>query len=144
MITKGLRSLFLVLLSMFSIGTSLAVDGAESVFEQRYSSKKQAFTIKAHPKEVDFIPINRFHRWVINIQDKHGKPVYPARVSIGGGMPSHGHGLPTQPVTTKYLGNGNYLIEGFKFNMDGDWLIQFRIVTPDAQDAVEMHVEVNY
>src|SRR4249920_3274177 len=31
-----------------------------------------------------------------------------------GGMPQHGHGLPTRPVVSRELADGTYLMEGMK------------------------------
>ena len=40
-------------------------------------------------------------------------------------MPEHGHGFPTVPEVTEYLGDGKYLVEGLKFSMPGWWVGQF-------------------
>jgi hypothetical protein len=42
----------------------------------------------------------------------NGEPVENATIAVDGDMPEHGHGLPTCPQVTKYLGNGDYLVEG--------------------------------
>jgi len=107
-------------------------------------SKAKHFKVSAQPQKQEVIPVNQFHRWVIKLNDPTGQAVYPAKFSIGGGMPAHGHGLPTQPMVTEYLGDGQYLIEGVKFNMDGQWLLKFQIVTPTQQDMVEFNVDVQY
>ena len=41
------------------------------------------------------------------------------RLKVDGDMPQHGHGLPTRPRVTRNLGNGDYQIEGVKFQMGG-------------------------
>ena len=38
-----------------------------------------------------------------------------------GGMPGHGHGLPSSPRFTQHLGGADYLLEGMTLNMPGDW-----------------------
>jgi cytochrome c peroxidase len=48
-------------------------------------------------------------------------------VFINGGMPMHRHGFPTKPSSKTYLGNGNYRVEGIKFNMHGEWEMRFNI-----------------
>lgn len=39
-------------------------------------------------------------------------------------MSQHGHGLPTRPQVTQNLGNGDYLVEGTKFQMGGWWVMR--------------------
>jgi hypothetical protein len=85
-----------------------------------------------------------FQDWVLTLMDAGGEPVYPARIAVGGGMPAHGHGLPTQPVVTDYLGEGRYRIEGMKLSMSGRWLLVFAIETPGARDRIVFDVVVDY
>ena len=68
------------------------------------------------------------------LTDSAGAPVAGASIAIGGGMPQHGHGLPTQPRVTAQLGNGAYQVDGLKFNMGGWWELKFRIAgaEPDS------------
>lgn len=44
-------------------------------------------------------------------------------VSVSGGMPAHGHGLPTSPQTIEASRPGEYLIRGLKFSMPGEWVL---------------------
>lgn len=85
--------------------------------------------------------INEFHNWILTITDKAtGEIITPARISVGGGMPMHGHGLPTQPQVTGYLGDGRYQLEGINFNMLGQWILEFEIVTAEVTDQVVFEV----
>src|SRR5688572_18083791 len=52
----------------------------------------------------------------VRIMDASGQPVDGATITIDGGMPQHGHGLPTRPRVTRHLGAGVYQIEGVRFN----------------------------
>ena len=56
----------------------------------------------------------------------------------------HGHGLPTQPQVTRYLGEGRYLIEGMKLNMAGDWILLFGIETPTLRDQARLEFNVDF
>lgn len=78
-----------------------------------------------HPFEV-----NEMHGCVLRVATPDGKPVANAKIAIDGGMPSHGHGLPTTPRVTKYLGDGAYRVEGMKFNMTGWWELKVDIAGP--------------
>lgn len=85
--------------------------------------------------------INEFHNWILTVTNKAtGENVSPARISVSGGMPMHGHGLPTQPRVTSYLGDGKYQLEGINFNMLGQWILEFEIVTADVTDRVSFEV----
>jgi|APSaa5957512535_1039671.scaffolds.fasta_scaffold18537_4 hypothetical protein len=86
------------------------------------------------------VAINKMHGWVVTVLDQTGKPVEGAKFNIHGGMPEHGHGLPTAPRVTKYLGAGQYLVEGMKFNMSGWWHLNFAIATGSQADNVTFSV----
>ena len=72
-------------------------------------------------------------------QTTFDKPVQDATITLDGDMPQHGHGLPTQPRVTKYLGNGDYLVEGMKFQMGGWWLVDFTMGADSQTDAVHFN-----
>ena len=75
--------------------------------------------------------LNKFQSWHLIVTDSDDQPVSQARITIGGGMPGHGHGMPTQPQVTRALGEGRFLVEGIKFNMAGDW--QFTVIVESAK-----------
>ena len=52
----------------------------------------------------------------------------------------HCHGLPTSPRVNKYLGNGDYLIDGMKFQMGGLWLMDLTITADTQIDAVHFNM----
>jgi hypothetical protein len=87
------------------------------------------------------VPLLQLHSWTVTIRDAAGKPVDGATVTVSGGMPAHGHGLPTVPQV-KSLGAGRYLVEGLKFHMPGAWAVGFRIRAGTLIDAVtfELHL----
>src|SRR5687767_9382038 len=65
----------------------------------------------------------------VTVADASGQPVADAAIDIDGGMPQHGHGLPTRPRVTKNLGGGSYEISGLRFNMGGWWELKLTITT---------------
>lgn len=69
-----------------------------------------------------------------------GMPVEGATISVDGGMPQHGHGLPTTPRVTRALGEGAYQVEGLKFNMGGWWEVKFRIEAAAGVDSVTFNL----
>ena len=81
------------------------------------------------------IPLNRLHTWTIHVEDADGQPVTGAQISVDGRMPAHGHGLPTQPAVTADLGGGNYRVEGLRFQMVGEWVVDFTIQAAGRTDT---------
>lgn len=113
-------------------------------FKQSLPSHKGFFNLTLYAENQQPLPINQYHNWIIVLSDTQGRPVYPAAFAITGGMPEHGHGLPTQPQVTGHLGDGEYLLEGIKFTMDGEWIIQVQILAGDRQDTAEITFNVDY
>ena len=76
----------------------------------------------------------------VAITDAAGVPVDDATIQIDGGMPQHGHGLPTRPRVTRALGNGLYEIEGVRFNMGGWWEFKLAINAASGSDVVTFNL----
>ena len=99
----------------------------------------QHFTVSISPENPDF-QRNTLHTWIALITAPDGTPVTDASISIDGGMPQHGHGLPTNPQMTENLGEGRYRIEGVRFNMRGWWEFKLAITTPEASDTITFNM----
>jgi len=104
----------------------------------RYSEQAK-FSVKISSL-LDPVAINKIHSWVLHVRHPNGKPVENAEVRISGGMPMHGHGLPTSPRVTKYLGEGKYLVEGVRFNMAGWWELNLNINSGHHNDKVTFNL----
>ncbi len=85
------------------------------------------------------IAINQLHSWRLHVETADGQPVDDATITIHGDMPGHGHGLPTEPAVTQKLGNGDYLVEGLKFQMGGWWYVDMDIVSAKGTDTVRFN-----
>jgi hypothetical protein len=90
--------------------------------------------------QLEPIEINQIHTWTVHVETPDGQPLDDARITVDGGMPQHGHGLPTQPQVTKYLGNGDYRVEGMKFQMTGWWVVNFHITTNGESDTLQFNL----
>ena len=88
----------------------------------------------------DSIPQGRLHRWTLHVETASGTPVDSGDFAVDGGMPQHGHGLPTKPRVTRSLGHGDHLVDGMKFNMGGWWEIDLAIEGPAGPDAVTFNL----
>ncbi len=85
---------------------------------------------------LDPITIDKLHAWTLRLQTADGRPVETATITVHGDMPGHGHGLPTKPIVSEHRGNGDYLVEGMKFQMPGWWYVEFDIVDGGVEDTV--------
>jgi hypothetical protein len=103
------------------------------------SSDKGLFNV-SYSASTGKVPINQMHRWTLHVETKYGQIVEGATITVDGDMPQHGHGLPTRPQVTEYLGNGDYLVEGMKFQMSGWWVMDFTITANGQNDAVHFNM----
>lgn len=87
--------------------------------------------------------INQLHSWKVKLATSEGTPVAGAKFGVDGGMPQHGHGLPTQPRVTRELEEGTYLLDGMKFSMTGWWEVKLDIQGPQGPDKVTFNTLVN-
>ena len=76
------------------------------------------------------------------VRDADGRAIDEAQISIDGGMPQHGHGLPTRPRVTRSLGDGVYEIEGVRFNMGGWWEFKLAIAGFSGADTVTFNLDL--
>lgn len=90
----------------------------------------------------DSIPKGRLQRWTLHLETANGTAVDSAVVKVDGGMPQHGHGLPTKPRVTRALGNGDHLVEGMKFNMGGWWEVKFRVDAAPGADSLVFNLKL--
>ena len=92
----------------------------------------------------DVVPIlvHRLQRWTLHLETVDGRPVDAATIAVNGGMPQHGHGLPTKPLVTRALGNGDHLVEGMKFNMGGWWVVRFAVASSAGTDTVTFNLSL--
>jgi hypothetical protein len=81
------------------------------------------------------ITIDKLHSWTLHLETADGTPVEDATITVHGDMPGHGHGLPTKPIVSR-LDNGNYLVEGMKFQMPGWWFVEFAVSAGGQQDTL--------
>ena len=90
----------------------------------------------------DSIPRNRLHRWTLHLETAAGAPVDSATVAVDGGMPQHGHGLPTRPRVTRHAGQGDHVVDGMKFNMGGWWVVKFHVAGAAGADSLVFNVKL--
>ncbi|MBL8519897.1 MAG: FixH family protein [Betaproteobacteria bacterium] len=78
--------------------------------------------------------VHQIHDWSIRLMTPDGTPIAKGLVYLNGGMPGHGHGLPTRPITVGETAPGLYRVEGMKFNMPGHWELIVAIQANGTED----------
>jgi hypothetical protein len=78
----------------------------------------------------------------VTVRDAEGRAIDEAQILVDGGMPQHGHGLPTRPRVTRNVGDGIYEIEGVRFNMGGWWEFKLAIAGPRGADTVTFNLDL--
>lgn len=128
-----------LLLSFSGLGSVQAADQEQTKQSRISSNGRYEVTIESWLKP---LKLGRMHAWAANIRTTDGKPVTNASIKVGGGMPIHNHGFPTEPEMTEQVEPGVYLIEGFKFSMSGPWIILLDITVDNKTDTVAFDINM--
>jgi hypothetical protein len=102
----------------------------------------QGVFMVTYTSSIDPVPVNQIHTWTIHVESAAGEPIEQAEITVDGGMPQHGHGLPTKPQVTQDLGDGDYQVEGLRFNMPGWWEVSFHITAGGQSDSVTFNLSL--
>ena len=81
------------------------------------------------------VPLRELHGWRLRLTTVDGTVFMPIQLAFDGGMPGHGHGLPSVPQATRLLPSGDLLIEGVSFNMSGPWQWRIGVAGPAGWDT---------
>jgi hypothetical protein len=136
-----MRTLTLVIATLFSGCMLFAKAPADLDYSRTRTSESGRYRATIHPQG-DSIPQGRLQKWTLHLETAAGAPVDSATVTVDGGMPQHGHGLPTRPQVTRVLGNGDHLVEGMKFNMGGWWVVKFHVDAAAGRDSVVFNLSL--
>lgn len=88
------------------------------------------------------VPVRKLTAWTLHLETAAGVAVDTATIYVDGGMPQHGHGLPTRPRVVADLGHGDHRIEGLKFSMGGWWRMLFVVRSPAGLDTVVFNLSI--
>ena len=102
-------------------------------------SDRGLYRVTIQPGE-EPVPTGRMHTWTLHVETAAGAALDGAEISVRGGMPEHGHGLPTAPQVTESLGDGDYRVEGMKFSMGGWWTLTLDITAGEEKDTVTFNL----
>ena len=88
------------------------------------------------------VPLQQLHRWMIRVSLPDGRDALVRQIEVDGGMPEHGHGLPTQPRVTGRLPDGRFVVDGMKFSMPGWWELRLRVSGPAGVDSATYNLSL--
>lgn len=108
----------------------------------RHASVEGRFIVEMEPP-AQGPAIHQMHAWKVKVATQDGTAVTRARIAIDGGMPQHGHGLPTRPRVTQEVVPGTYLVEGMKFSMSGWWDFRLNVDAGGTRDTAVFNVIVD-
>jgi hypothetical protein len=103
-------------------------------------SEKHAYIARLQPEQP--LRVRQLQRVPVLVTDARGRPVDDATITVDGGMPEHGHGLPTQPRVVHAAGAGMYEIEGLRFSMGGWWELKLAIDSAAGADSVTFNLSL--
>lgn len=110
--------------------------------DQRTKKSDRNLYVISYEPAIQPVSINRIHNWVVHVETPDGSVVNNATIAFVGGMPDHDHGLPTLPLVTRYLGDGDYLVEGMRFHMNGRWQVTLTITVESSNDSVTFDLQL--
>ena len=122
---------------LFALSLLLALgsaSAAEVLLPDLSGVTDKGFTIEIY-SELSPLSINTMHSWHIRVLDRDDQILELEELNVFGGMPEHDHGLPTQPEVTMRLDNGDYLLEGVRFHMQGHWELQIEFQYAGVDDT---------
>ena len=131
----------IALLTLFTLSACASRPPADQFGFGPRASAQSRYTATIDPPAQPLKP-RRMLKLQVTIRDAAGQPVDGAKIDVDGGMPQHGHGLPTQPRVTRSLGQGRYEIDGLRFNMGGWWELHLAVQSPAGTDRVTFNLQV--
>lgn len=78
--------------------------------------------------------------WTVEVTMTDGSAVGVNDITVDGGMPRHGHGLPTEPRVARDLGDGRFEVENLLFTMAGWWVVNIHVETPAGEDQATFNL----
>lgn len=107
-------------------------------FGTQQASRKGLYRVDLVPGQAD---AQGFQPYTVRVATAEGAPVDAALINVSGGMPQHGHGLPTQPRAVATGTPGEYRVEGLQFSMPGWWELSFYIASERRDDTVTFNLQ---
>jgi cytochrome c peroxidase len=87
-------------------------------------------------------PFNKMHHWHVKLVSQNGRAISKATIKVAANMVDQTHTLPTSPRITNASVPGEYIIEGVKFDRQGDWRLTLSIRSKYGTDDVSFKLPV--
>jgi hypothetical protein len=141
----GVGLVLAIVLGVGACGMAMMHGGTSRPDESEFglgprSTAAGMYTVTLEP--VEPLATRKLQQVHVQVLDAAGSPANVAAMSVDGGMPQHGHGLPTRPRMTRTLGDGRYEIDGVRFNMGGWWEFKLAISGPAGTDSVTFNLDL--
>jgi hypothetical protein len=135
---------FLACLAL-SVAASCALAPAEPQLDDSLdkSTHGNHFRVTLAPPE-EGLAIHRLHAWRVTVRARNGELLREASVLLDGGMPTHGHGLPTRPSPAGEIAPGVHRIDGVKFHMAGWWELTVAVRANGVEDVATFNVKLDW
>ncbi|MCY7295839.1 hypothetical protein [Alteromonas sp. a30] len=145
---KGKIFLSAVTLFLASVQFSVSAKGEDSNLEGKedavmtFKSESHDLAIEIQGKR-HFLALNKIQHWDVEVAQIDGEAFSEVEMVFDGGMPSHGHGMPTTPKVMKQT-DSVFVIKGIKFSMPGVWELYFDIKRGDTNVRLTLEIELHY
>ena len=133
------------MMTMAALGGCMMMSHAERPAESEFGMgprRSAGGVYEASIETAEPLRVRRMQSVKLHLRAAGQGAVEGATIAVDGGMPEHGHGLPTTPRVTRGLGGGAYQVEGLKFNMGGWWELKFRITSRAGTDSVTFNLDL--
>lgn len=129
--------LLLLIVFLFSTGACGITESPAAELSSTNGHFRVRISSAVHP-----MPINQMHAWTLQLSDTASQPVSSAQIEVAGRMPTHDHGLPTAPRASRTAEAGEYLIEGLRFHMPGQWELTLTISDGSIRDTLVVPLQL--
>src|SRR6185436_11898622 len=82
------------------------------------------------------IALNTWHAWLLHIERADGAALALRDLAVDGGMPAHGHGLPSAPRLERGPSANDFVVQGLRFSMAGRWELRVLIADHEGSEVV--------
>ncbi|MGB1237439.1 MAG: hypothetical protein ACPG4U_04460 [Pseudomonadales bacterium] len=111
-----------------------------------YSVSQGGYTLQLEPLQA--LQLNQLHSWRAVLSRETPSAQWPQlqreQLMLSGGMPAHGHGLPTQPKVSAIESRSEtelqFVIRGLKFQMWGNWVLGVQL--PEMAQPLQVSFEL--
>ena len=111
---------------------------ADLDYSLSHASEYGLYAVTLEPA-VEPIPVGQLHAWTVAVTTPGGAPV-KADIVFDGGMPQHGHGLPTVPKVMGEDAKGRAIVGGVRFNMPGWWELKVHLDGAAGEDTATFNI----